>query len=1055
MRLARTAWLGLIGLGLLPGLADAWTGGTVAAPGTSGYTVDTTQRNDVIAFWQAVYQASEGYPARIAWTGSYGTSSVAGVAGTTSTAFVDDVKRRVNFMRALCGVPANCRFNNDYLSTDNARLVDILSGDLYAPAASTLKATADQQSALMIGRAAVIQGATGLSYALSHSPNPLADSWTTAAWNGNARSNLAYGFYGPGAVDNYMMENVAAATSENTGVGHRRWLLNLQSTSMATGDLPGKTPESNGGTAVTATNALYVVQKTAELNTSVSARFVPYPAAGYFPAKLNSKYWSLSYPGADFSQASVVVKRPDNTTVPLVALYRIPLSYGDNAITWQVPDTDASQAFSGDATYTISVSNVTLPGFSGPQSKVYTTTFINPDRLTDSLVLSGPTKPLVSTGASYTFSRPALSDAVEVGLFQVAPADWTEGAEASPTPMVIDHTTIAAAPLLSTVNYTNTADTGTASHYYRTGTKAFRLTIPTTYDPSTGGAPDQSFEIDRDVIPATGGTLNFYYRRGYMTTSTQLLVESSLDGGLTWTVKGTLLGTITASGGSPDTAFTAAAVSLDPLPQRIRFRLNYIPGASGLNPVYTYAAFPTYATGIFIDDITMTNCTWLSKKGSVTPAYPSLQMTFDSAATGGTLGIGQTWWLRMRAQLGGHWFPYGAATVVTPLGPLQPVGSTAPPVAGATYTFNPIGATDSYTLDVSQVASTTWTEGAEASPVPKIIDGTGAYDLISTKYHKTGTKAFRLALDNNTDSEDTFIIDRDVVPSVTSNLTFATRRRRMLTTNFIHAEVSNNDGLTWTSLWNEPGTSASVTAAPNPADASTFVAQTVSLSSYAGQMIRVRFAFRKDPSADTIPAANNSGDVGVWIDNITVTNALLAATRTLTTLPGTATSFRLDATSAGAALVAGDSYRLDLRQVNGGIQGAWGEPLTVVPTATPLTGFAAWQTYDYPTLLGVPFNADSDGDGIPDGVEFAFSLNPLIKQASPDTPAIDKVHSKLSITRPLPVVRTGITYSAEWSDDLLTWSSTGVTVTTTGGNATATAPLGSGKRFLRWKIVSP
>jgi hypothetical protein len=47
-----------------------------------------------------------------------------------------------------------------------------------------------------------------------------------------------------------------------------------------------------------------VVPKTSELDTTVAPQFVPYPGSGFFPAPLNFPYWSLSYPGANFSAAT-------------------------------------------------------------------------------------------------------------------------------------------------------------------------------------------------------------------------------------------------------------------------------------------------------------------------------------------------------------------------------------------------------------------------------------------------------------------------------------------------------------------------------------------------------------------------------------------------------------------------------------------------------------------------------------------------------------------------------------------------------------------------------
>ena len=225
---------------LWPGLLAAWTPGTYPA-GSSGFTVDTAVRNDVVSFWHGVYQASEGYQNRIGWTGNYTAPAPSyNGQGTTSAAFVADVARRVNFYRAMCGVPATVLFN-----TGSTVVID--PTDTYrtttnpALAAATTKAAAAQQGAYMTSRTAGASDTgspTGKPFAgFSHTP-VAADcvAWTTAAWNANYHGNIGLGFYGPGAVDAYILENVAGLSEWNSSVGHRRWLLYPPATNLATGD---------------------------------------------------------------------------------------------------------------------------------------------------------------------------------------------------------------------------------------------------------------------------------------------------------------------------------------------------------------------------------------------------------------------------------------------------------------------------------------------------------------------------------------------------------------------------------------------------------------------------------------------------------------------------------------------------------------------------------------------------------------------------------------------------------------------------------------------------
>ena len=111
---------------------------------TRGFEVDTSNRTEVVSFFQSIYMASEGYEDRIGWTGNY-TSTAAGAEGTVSSVFTGDVERRVNYFRAMCGLKADVRVNS-------GATVNIVAGDEWVPPATTTKAAASQRSALMIIR---------------------------------------------------------------------------------------------------------------------------------------------------------------------------------------------------------------------------------------------------------------------------------------------------------------------------------------------------------------------------------------------------------------------------------------------------------------------------------------------------------------------------------------------------------------------------------------------------------------------------------------------------------------------------------------------------------------------------------------------------------------------------------------------------------------------------------------------------------------------------------------------------------------------------------------
>jgi len=661
-----------------PGWLEAWTPGTYPVGG-SGFTVDVQDRNDVVSFWQGVYQASEGYQDRVGWSGNYTAASpYTNAEGTTAAAFVTDVQRRLNFYRALCQIPAGASLNSGATVLIDPSDPTNLYGPTTSPslAAATTKAAAAQRAAYMLIRTygyalngAVYPPFGNATAAISHTPlagNCMA--WTTAAWNANHMGDLALGFYGPGAIDAYLAEVASGVDQWNTAVGHRRWVLDPSSTDFASGDTPGSFDPASG-IIRPPTNVLVVIPKTAEIAT-VAPCFVSYPSAGFFPAPLNSSLWSLSYPGANFDSASVAMTTAGGAAVSVVITVRGG-SYGYPALVWQVPDAQAVTSVNADTLYHVTVSGMTGSGV--PAFYSYAVTLINPNQLTADQSLFGPATPPVASPASYQISPPSKAESLQVNCFQPLATAWTEGAEDSPTPAVIANTASSYA-FRSTASF---AGFGPIS-----GAKSFRLTFPVWYDPRLNGVPSQSFELDRDLVAGSAATLNFKYRRGYMSPGTSLLVETSSDGGVTWAQRGAAVtGNAT---GVFDGAATSVALALDAsaVPLRVRFRLALAPGQGFYaDQYYNGFDYTTVPTGIFIDDISTTNCQWLNLTQTNELAGSATSFVLNNASAGVTLTNSLALRLRMRTKLGNHWMPYG------PLKPLvmSTAASTDAPV------FNPPG----------------------------------------------------------------------------------------------------------------------------------------------------------------------------------------------------------------------------------------------------------------------------------------------------------------------------------------------------------------------------
>lgn len=617
-------------LPIWPAAVFAWEPGIGTDPNpvvpVSGFTVLNQHRNDVVAFWQAVYQASEGYEKRIKWTGNY-----SGKPGTVSKEFTKDVARRINYFRAMCNLPSDVRVN-----TGSTVFRDVL--DAYKPAADTLKSEAAQAAALML--ILNYDPHTGTDPAISHNPVNSLKGWSKEAWNGNAHGNLAFGMFGPGAITEYMMEelsNGSATSSWNSLVGHRRWMLFPESTDFATGDQPGSSAMRPP------TNVLYIAQKDGELN-DVDPAYVSYPPPGFFPALVNSKFWSLSHPGADFNSATVKVTDSDGNQIP-VSEVSPDGSYGHPALVWQVGGAAAAKSVYADKSFNVSVTGIGGEGV--PSSCSYSVTLINPGRILSNQAVSGPATASAVEDTIYQFTPPSMAEAIQLSACRRMSSPWSEGAESKSGIPVIDGTSDTYPLKVKMAAYGGFGQLA--------GPNAFRLTFPVSYDLILRGVPDQSFELDRTILSRGNGKLKFLYRRGYMTKGSFLDVEVSANGGVTWSRIGKSIRGVNNT--TYDSSVSTALFDLPKTKQalRVRFRYHTKPG----EPIYTHEATPSFPTGIFIDNITTKNCDWLAPKKNTLLGSAANQISFNQNSAGEALTPGSKWSLAIRTKLGGKWFPPG------------------------------------------------------------------------------------------------------------------------------------------------------------------------------------------------------------------------------------------------------------------------------------------------------------------------------------------------------------------------------------------------------------
>ena len=576
----------------------AWSPGTSDPNAVLDFSVDTTNRSDVLSFYNTIYTASQDYPNDMDWTGDVAT----GMAGTTSATFKNDVQRSVNFYRALAGLPATITFD---------------AGD----------SGNDQLSALI----------TSANDILNHFPPTTYTDYTAGGATAAGNSNLALGIYGPGAIDGYMMDT----GSNNLEVGHRRWILYPQQQTMGTGDVP-----PNG--TFNAANALWIG---GPFNAAPTPQFVPWPTSGYFPFPLMPARWSVSYPDADFTTATVSMTQGANN-IPCAIIYSDSDAsnggsfIGNNTLVWT--PTGLPTSLSADTPFTVTVSNI---GGGGPTSYSYTVTLFDPNVLGETMTITGTSAPLIS-GATYTFNSIDEADDYDLQVSTGSTAAWNEGAEASPPPQIIADTTGSYSLIQSAVVHT--------------GAKAFQLAFPSDMTGGTFAAydfSDQSFQITRQIIPTATSQLQFFDLCRFALPTTTLSAQVSTDNGNTWTTVWSRDGVVPSGASSADwdPSFIQNQVSLSAYAGKVII-VQFDLSANGQS---AYLG-TTSSFGFFLDDITVTNSTQLTNITDTMLAGSSTSFALNATTAGSALQAGLGYHLRIRPEVGLRLYGFSNPFLVTP-----------------------------------------------------------------------------------------------------------------------------------------------------------------------------------------------------------------------------------------------------------------------------------------------------------------------------------------------------------------------------------------------------
>lgn len=341
------------------------------------------------------------------------------------------------------------------------------------------------------------------------------------------------------------------------------------------------------------------------------------------------------------------------------------------------------------------------------------------------------------------------------------------------------------------------------------------------------------------------------------------------------------------------------------------------------------------------------------------------------------------------------------------------------------FTFDTVGGATQYGWQYSEKIPAAAESCENLSNVTTIT--TAGYNVVDTSVKDSGTASFHLA--QPVFEPQTVTSNKTYYPQAGSTLQFKSRLGWATATQIAHVQVALDGSTNWVDLYTQNGSGSQGETG--------FSTRTVSLSSYAGQFIKLRFAYTVTGSA----YPQTTSGVGWYVDSIVFTNTSELGSGSVVE-PISSSSFSFSPPHTG-------TYLLSVRPYISGRYWSYG-PIKEV-SVQPATGYAGWVATLHPEVTEGP-SGDHDRDGLGNLLEYAFGFDPSMPTSFALLPQPVLQGGQWRISFAAPPAVTGITYAAEWSPDLLNW----YPLSDTGSGNIHTFSIGTAgqsKMFFRNKII--